>query len=373
MTERQRILAVYRGETPDQVPLMLDLSHYYYHRFQKDWDLCRGYAQPESDMIQFNKQMKAGFYMPNQSIFFRAHTAPDVTSTVRRIRTHGPDEIAWRCDTPLGSIERVRVWNAPSYSWAIRRWGVETEQDLEVLGRALSTQTFEPVWDSYRAWEAEAGEDGVVYIIAGYSAMGQLLNYWMGVENTIYAAMDWPDTLHAVVDAINENNLNLIRLLAQSPAPVICMGDNFSSDVQSPAFFAEWSADYYGRAIDILHAAGKKVAVHVDGKLRNAIAMIRDVGADAIDAVTPGSVGAYTPQQCRDEAGDKLILSGGIPNELWLPEFPMAHFERAVLDWLDLRERSSALISAAGDQVPPGAEERRIHRMRELVDQYGRY
>ena len=32
MTMRERILAVYRGETPDVVPYMLDLSHWFYHK-----------------------------------------------------------------------------------------------------------------------------------------------------------------------------------------------------------------------------------------------------------------------------------------------------------------------------------------------------
>ena len=31
MTPRERILAVYNGQTPDRVPYMLDLSHYYLH------------------------------------------------------------------------------------------------------------------------------------------------------------------------------------------------------------------------------------------------------------------------------------------------------------------------------------------------------
>jgi hypothetical protein len=39
MTERERLLAVYDGRTPDQVPYYLDLSHYYYQKFQKPWDL----------------------------------------------------------------------------------------------------------------------------------------------------------------------------------------------------------------------------------------------------------------------------------------------------------------------------------------------
>ena len=68
-----------------------------------------------------------------------------------------------------------------------------------------------------------------------------------------------------------------------------------------------------------------------------------------------------------------MILSGGVPPQLWLPEIDAAVFDTAVLAWLDLRHTSPRLIANAGDQVPPGADESRIHRMRELIEEYGRY
>lgn len=45
----------------------------------------------------------------------------------------------------------------------------------------------------------------------------------------------------------------------------------------------------------------------------------------------------------------------------------------AVIEWLDLKRYGPRLIAAAGDQVPPGAEEDRIEIMRDLIEQYGRY
>ena len=46
MTLRERILAVYRGETPDVVPCMLDLSHWYYATNRLPWDLSAPFVQP---------------------------------------------------------------------------------------------------------------------------------------------------------------------------------------------------------------------------------------------------------------------------------------------------------------------------------------
>lgn len=56
-----------------------------------------------------------------------------------------------------------------------------------------------------------------------------------------------------------------------------------------------------------------------------------------------------------------------------MPQTPLQVFERKVIEWLELRHLSPRLIAAAGDQVPPGAEEARIHRMGELVEEHGQY
>jgi hypothetical protein len=372
MTMRERILAVYRGETPDVVPYMLDLSHWFYHKNRMPWDLSVAYERPESELIAYHKRAGAGFYMPNLGSFYSATYGADVQSEVSKVHHDGVPEIVWQLTTPLGSIERRRMWEEVSYSWAITHWGVQTEQDLRVLGYALASLTYSSHWERYKAWVDEIGDMGVVYLSAGYSAMGHLLNYWLGVSGTAFAAADWPDTLREVVDQINNNNLKLIDLLATSPAEIVIMGDNFSSDLQPPRFFEQWSRPYYTEAIRRLHAAGKYVAVHIDGKLRGAIAMIRDVGADCGDAITPAPMGDLAPLACREEAGPRFILSGGVPPNLWLREAPVEAFKKSVQDWLALKQYGPRLIANAGDQVPPHAAEDRIEIMRELVERHGR-
>jgi len=372
-TYRDRILAVYRGDTPDVVPYMLDLSHWFYQKHHLPWDLSRAYEEPETELIDYHKQMGVGFYLPNLGSFYSVTFPSDVEVETIKRETEGPPEITWRFGTPLGQIERRRRWEEQTYAWGISRWGILSENDLRVFGQAMSRRSFAPKWDRYRAWADEVGDQGVVYISPGYSAMGYLLHYWMGVESVAYALADYPQTLAEVVEAVNANNLELIDLLAQSPAEIVVMGDNFSSDVQPPGFFRKWSAPYYEEAVRRLHAAGKFVAVHIDGRLKGALGMIRETGADCGDAITPTPLGDLTPGECREEAGPDFILSGGVSPDLWLSNVPLETFRAKVLEWLKRRRRSPRLIANAGDQVPPGADEDRIRVMRDLVEEYGRY
>lgn len=373
MSIRERILSVFKGETPDVVPCMLDLSHWFYHKERMPWDISRSYIEPERELIDYHKKVGVGFYVPNLGHFLSAEYGNGVVAETNKKVVGGNTEIVWRLTTPIGSIERRRIWEERSYSWAIREWGVKSEQDLRVLAYALASRRYKPHWDRYRAWVDYVGEDGVVCLLTGYSAMGYLLCLWMGIEGTVYAIRDWPDTVREVIDRINRNNLQLVDLLAESPAEIILMGDNISSDIQPPHFFKEWSSEYYTEAVRRLHAAGKQVAVHIDGKLRGALAMVRDTGADSADAVTPAPMGDLTPRECREEAGSAFILSGGVPPDVWLPEVSVEAFKKSVTDWLDLKRYGPGLIAAAGDQVPPGAQEDRIEIMRDLVEEYGRY
>lgn len=373
MTERERILAVFGGQRPDRVPFMLDLSHWFYQREQRPWDLSRAYLEPEVDLIAVHRAYGAGFYMPNLAAFVETRYADGIrASTVREESARGL-EICSRLETPTGAIERRRRWEPQTYAWGISQWGIHSAADLRVFGEAMSDRVFVPHWERYGAWVKAVGDLGVVYLPLGYSALGHLLHYWMGVEGFFYAAADMPDPLQRVVDAVNANTLDLVDLLARSPAEIVVMGDNISSDVQPPPVFERWSGPFYREAIRRLHAAGKKVAVHIDGRLRGALRMVRDCGADAADAVTPRPMGDLTAAECRAEAGAGFILSGGVSPDLWLPQVPLARFEQAVLEWLDLRQRSPALIANAGDQVPPGAEARRIAHMRDLVEKHGRW
>lgn len=373
MTLRERILAVYKGDTPDVVPYMLDLSHWFYHKHQLPWDLSVSYDKPEYTLIDYHKQVDAGFYMPNLASFYTAEYRDDVSVEV--IKESGTTEtsILWRYETPLGSIERRRVWEEGSYSWAIRDWSIKTERDLKILGYAMSNRKFAPRWDKYDEWVNYVGDQGVVYMPLGYSGIGHLLNYWMGIEGVMYAAADWPQTMHEIVDQINESTLACVDLIAQSPADIVIMGDNISSDVQPPWFFKEWSAPFYTEAIKRLHNTGKYAAVHIDGKLRGAIEMVRETGADCADAVTPPPLGDLSPDECRREAGPDFMLSGGVSPDLWLPSVDIKTFKKAAIDWIELKKQSPKLIANAGDQVPPGADEDRIQIMCDLVDTYGKY
>jgi len=373
MTLRERILAVYRKQTPDIVPFMLDLSHFYYHKNKIPWDLSKSYTEPEYGLIDYHKKNGIGFYLNPIGCGYSVKYNGNVIAETKKETRNNETIITWRYETPLGAISRKRIWEENSYSWGIKEWPIENGKDLRILAYALSNRTFEPKWDDYQKWVDYVGEQGVVYMPIGYSGIGYLLCLWMGIEKTMYAIADMPGTIEEFVEKVNESNLRLIDLLAESPAEIIIGGDNISADIQPPHFFEKWSKKFYTEAAKRLHKKGKFFAIHVDGRLKGALKMTSETGADCADAVTPAPMGDLTPHECRKEAGNDYILSGGVPPDLWLSDVDVSIFKKAVMDWLALKKFSQRLIANAGDQVPPFADEDRISIMRDLVEKYGKY
>ena len=373
MTERERMLAVYGGENPDRVPFFLDLSHWFNHRHKIPFDLSSSVPEPDGPLIEYHREAGAGFYLANLASSYDIAYPDDVHSTVSKQTSARGLEIAWRLATPLGTIERRRLWEEQSYSWGISKWGICSEQDLRVFEYAMTRARFVPAFERYEKWQRAVGQLGVVYVASTYSAMGFLLSLWMGIEGAVHATADIPETITAVVGAINENLLTVIDMLCQGPGEVIIMGDNFSSDIQSPRFFRQWSAPFYQEAFRRIKAAGKFSSVHVDGRLRGLLREFAQIGVDGIDAVTPCPGGDLTPRECREEAGNNLILSGGVPPAVWSEIYSDDEFRKSVLDWLEIRKTSPRMIAAAGDQVPPGTPEYRIEMMRDLVEEFGNY
>ena len=370
MSLRERVLAVYRGETPDVVPWFGDLSHWHVANRGVKW-LPFMTDVRDTGMIDLHRQVNCGVYL-NMGQFFDVVFDGEVQQT-QGLLADGMTT-TWRLETPIGVIEELRRFEEASYSYNIVQRAVRTLDDVKVFAYAMSRRRYLPRFERYHEWSAICGDLGLPVASLSYSGLGFLISRFMGIAATVYALNDWPTEMRDAIDAVNDNCLQGLDMLLQGPPEVLILGDNFSSDVQSPRLFERWSAAFFREAARRIHAAGKHVAVHVDGRLRGLLRAMADVGMDCIDAVTPAPGGDLTPEECRAEAGPDLILWGGIPPALWSrTNRSDERFIAAIHRWLDLRSRSPRLVLAPGDQAPPDTDRYRIEMVAEICEEHGRY
>jgi len=351
MTPRERVRAVYQGKKPDQVPLMLDLSHWYKKNRNVPFNLS-GFTQVEQGLVDLHKQIGALAYCEMGSFYTLASDDPEAVVESRTER----GVFSTRITTPLGSLCEERVFNPESYSYGIRKHLLESTDDFPIVEFLLERLRCRPRWELYRAWQDALGELAYPYAQLPYSGSGYLMARNMAVDRAVFAC-----------------NLRILDALLDGPFETLLVSDNYDSNVQTKEFFDTYVREYYSEVARRLHARGKTLAVHVDGESRGVLGWLAECGVDCADAVTPAPMFSLTPAQMRAQAGPRLILSGGIPAGLFGATGSDAAFIECVKRWLDTRRDSPRLIMAAGDQAPTDAPFDRIAMLPELVAHYGAY
>ena len=368
MKPNERVQAVYRGQTPDQVPLILDLSHWYKKNMDTGFNLA-GYTEVEQGLVDLHKRLGAVAYVEMGAFYDLSADDPDVS-----IETNTGDGVfTTRITTPAGSLHEERVFNPASYSYGIRKHLLESTDDFPIVECLMERLQCRPRWERLQQWRDALGDLAYPYVQLPYSGFGYLIARNFGVENTVFAVLDKPDRVQHLVDTINACNLRILDTIIDGPFETLFLSDNYDSNVQTKDFFDRYVRDYYTEVAHRLHEKGKYLAVHVDGESRGVLSWLTECGVDCADALTPAPMFSLTPEQMRDQAGPDLILSGGIPATIFGPEATDDEFEESVKRWLDTRHNSPRLMMAAGDQVPPEAQYDRIARLPELVARYGRY
>ncbi|OHB55970.1 MAG: hypothetical protein A2Y07_06185 [Planctomycetes bacterium GWF2_50_10] len=369
MTPRQRVLSVYAGKKPDQVPLLLDLSHWYKANYKIAFDLT-GFKGIDTKLVDLHKQLNAVSYVEmggHFDLYFEDDAISDEAWTDSNGVFHR------KISTPLGSIEEERVFSPISYSYNIREHLIKTVKDFEIIKYVMDRYKVRACWDRYQMWRDAMGELGVIYSMLPYSGLGYLISRNFGVENTCMAMFDAPEETKALIESVNKCNIRILDELIDGPFEVLIISDNFDSNVQNPKMFNEYSRAYYAEVAQRLHARSKYLAVHVDGEMNGCLSNFAQCGADCIDAATPAPMFTLSPAQARAQAGKDMILSGGIPANIFGPTATDEEFEDCVVQWLETRHDSFRLFMAAGDQVPPDASWDRIAKLPALVEKYGKY
>ena len=369
MTPRERVLAVYNGQTPDQVPLMLDLSHWYKKNYNVKFDLT-GFHGIDEQLVSLHKTLNAVAYVEMGSFYELYFESSNISD---KAWTDDSGVYHRQIVTPIGALEEERVFSEVSYSYNIKKYLVESVDDFEIVNLVMDNYRVKPRWDMYNQWKEVLGDLGVIYTQLPYSGLGYLIARNFGVEKTCMAMFDNPEKLKDTIDTINSCNLRILEEIIDGPFEVLFISDNFDSNVQNPNLFNQYSKDFYITLATRAHSENKFLAVHVDGEMKGCLKNFADCGVDCIDAATPASMFKLTPQQAREEAGADLILSGGIPANIFGPNATDDEFVECVKKWLDTKKTSSRLIMAAGDQVPTDAPLHKIKMLPRLVEKYGKY
>ena len=383
MTDRERILAAIRGETPDRLPWAPRLEFWYRAAAR------RGILPPALrglSLVDLARKLGVGCYgvVPD---FTERHSDLDMIdyplgiltqpTLVYRVTLEGVDrrihrragETVVEYHTPLGTLRTATVWTeemlnaGASVPW-VSEHPVKEPADLEIAGYIFSRARVEPRFEGFLKRRKEIGDDGllVAHISDFAGPMQHIMGAWMPVETFFYAQADTPAALERAAEQMRPFYDRIRAIAASSPAEAVMLGSNYDDAITHPAFFRNYILPELSSYAAELHARGKYLFTHTDGENRKLLPLYVEAGFDVADSVCPHPMTSCTLEEVQAAFAGRIAIWGGIASILLCPESVPEQQFRASIDALVARNRgASRLILGVSDMVTADADLDRLH------------
>jgi hypothetical protein len=239
----------------------------------------------------------------------------------------------------------------------------------------IENSRYEADYDYARARIGQIGDQGALLCYTPRTPFMHLLAIDSGINNMTMIWMDDPEGFGEMIELMKAKFTEAAEITIASPAEIVMTPENLSAEMVGPHFFEAYMRDIQTSWSDKIKAAGKFSCIHMDGTLKALLKEETSVGLTFIEACTPAPVGDLAVSEWPRYIEDNdTILWGGIPGVYFTDKVPDGEFDRFITEeLLPVMTSEPRYVLGVADQVPPDGEERRIRRVRELVDEHGGY
>jgi uroporphyrinogen-III decarboxylase len=366
MTERERVLTLLAGRTPDRVPWFGDLDYWatsLIGRGLKPKDF------KESDAyIEWHRDLGVGFYLQG---YFPFRT---IIENCRVVEWREGNARRRKIETPHGVLTETWTWLPNSFAEAPTEHLVKTAADLRPYRYLFENTRYEPDYAFAELRRRQVGGTGVVLCYLPKSPFMQMVALDAGIIAVTEIFADDPDGLAETLDAVRQAHDRAARIAVDSPAEVLMIPENLSSEVVGPRFYELFMRDYHETWSARIREAGRFSCVHLDGTLRGLLRQVCGAGFTFVEAMTPAPVGDLEVERWAEWSGNgSTVLWGGIPGVYFTDKVPDAECDRHVRQTLEVMRSQPRYVLGVADQVPPDGLERRVRRVGELIETFGKY
>jgi hypothetical protein len=286
----------------------------------------------------------------------------------RRAVRLSKQEVQTVIETPVGTVTCIHKSNTSNGGVYPSKWLAETEEDVRVLIWLENNTRWrwnQKHWDNtYATW----GNLGLPSIFVPRVTIQKPFVETMGVEETIYALADYPETMEEYFEAIENSVMRMIEVINASPLEWINFGDNLHGHVLSPQLFEKYVQPAYLRRNEALHNVGKFTFAHWDGDCKPLLPYARLCGLDGIEAITPVPQGDVTIDEIKAALRDEVFLVDGIPAILFDDIYPEELLISTTKQLLD--QFSPKLILGISDEMSSSGNIERIRLVGRIVEEY---
>jgi hypothetical protein len=369
MTDRERLLAIMAGQSPDRIPWIPRLEIWYEAQKRRGTMPTRyeGWT-----LRQIEKDLGTGTPARGGRVFRTELRDVEVETEIIDA------EIITRYITPLGIVS-TRFQRSET----LERGGINTRGqrehmivgpvDYPVVEYIVQHTEIVPTYDAYLAYEAEISDDGLPMVSLGVDPMYSILREYIGYNNAYYHLHDYPELVEHLLCVLLEQAAVIQQIALDSPAKLFLQGEHFDSRMTPPPLFEKYMVPYFKPFAERLHERDKVLACHADADTSLLLDLIVEAGFDMAECFVTAPMVPLTLAQAREALGTRVIIWGGIPSVLLCEPFSDRDFEDYMLDLFRTIAPGDAFILGVADNVLAEAKLERVARVGEMVREHGVY
>lgn len=368
MTNRQRLLSILEGRSPDRIPWIPRLDIWYRAQIAQGTLPSRFQGM---DLREVERALGMGTPARDGTVFRTEYRNMEV-----RVREEGHNTIT-EYITPNGTLRGVQSLSRYEYGSGIVskhpvEWPLKTAADYDVWMYVLDNTVFVPTYQEYQAYDREIGDDGLPMVAAGDCPFHWWLQALAGYEYGFLHLVDFPDRVEALLKAMAEKDKEMWGIVAKSPAKLLLHGLHLSSQFTPPRYFDKYITPYYQEFRDLLHAHGKSLAMHADNDTSAILRQIREC-FDMVECFVTHPMVPLTLKEARNAWGTSVIIWGGVPSLILEEFYPEEQFEAYMKDLFRTIAPGDAFILGIADNAMASSMLSRMERITEMVEKYGNY
>jgi len=360
------VLAILSGRKPDLVPWFGDLDYWATAMIGRG-ERPKDFKQRD-DYIAWHRDLGVGFYLQG---YFPFKTIMENCA----VNEWNEGNLRHRqIGTPHGTLQETWTWLTDSFAEAPTEHLIKSAADLRAYRYIYDNTHYEPDYAFAEQRRAQVGEMGVVLCYLPKSPLMQMIALDAGVSAAFAIFAEAPDEFAQTIEAIRRSHDSAARIAVESPAEVLMIPENLSSECVGKRFHQMFMRDYQESWAARIRDVGKFSCIHLDGTMKGLLREVCSTGLTFIEALTPAPVGDLEVEKWAEWSGNsQTILWGGLPGIYFTDLVTDEEFDIHVKSVLNVMRSAPRYVLGVADQVPPGGLERRVRRVGGLTEKFGVY
>ncbi len=377
MTSRERLLTVLRGETPDCVPVMPDISNMIPARLtgKPFWDLYL-YNDPPiwEAYIAAAKHFDLDSLMDGYFPLVFPEEIPDGPPWERFIVYRSPDRIVTQaCYVESGKrvwADRVDVYyiaDPPTHGVEPSRIGLPPEPERWVPLEGVKPLDVSPA--GLTRVKALLGDQGLVGVFAGGTCA-------LGSAEAVYHYYDHPEKHEEWAEErvrAAEARMNRILSLEDRPDFIACGGSG-TLIWQTVDIFRQLALPATKRVIEMATSVGLPTHVHSCGPEKELVRILaEETFLTVIDPLEVPPMGDCDLAELKRLYGDRIVLKGNLHTTDLMLRGSVEDVRAASRKAIDDAAEGGGFILSTGDQCGRDTPDANLRAMVETARMYGEY